>query len=229
MQETIIVKDLEIQIIKKKIKNLHLKLIPPVGDVIISMPYKMSMTTVKNFIESKWSWIEKHRQELLQKPSLPIYQYLDGELHHVWGEHYPLKLQTDYHPTRVYIQENALYLHAPLNAGIKAKQYILEQWHHAQLQAALPNYIAKWEPQLGVSVKGFSLRKMKSCWGSCNTRTGEIMFNTELVKKPLSCLEYIVVHEMVHLLEPSHNHRFKSLMSHFLPDWQLHKKFLNQI
>lgn len=228
MQETIIINGISIEITKKKIKNIHLKILPPDGKVAVSMPYSTSLSAVKKFILAKWSWIEKHQKQRQQKPTTPRYEYLNDEMHYVWGIAYPLRLVTDYHPQRVYIQENQLHLHAPANATPNIKLFILDQWYHEQLRTVIPQYIEKWQPQLNVKVTEFGLRKMKSCWGSCNPRTGNIVFNTELAKKTLDCLEYIVVHEMVHLLEPSHNHRFKGFMDQFLPDWRLRKEFLNR-
>lgn len=228
MIEQLILGDIAIKITRKKIKNLHLKIIPPDGLVCISAPLRLSLSQIQAFALSKIDWIKKYRIKLQQQSKAAPNQYLDNETHLVWGQRYLLKLLETNGKAKVEIHDQQLYLHMPTGASEQKREAIIENWYRDQLKQAIPPLIAKWEPQMDVKVTQFFIQRMKTRWGSCSPHSKRIRFNTELAKKSPICLEYVVVHEMVHLLEASHNHRFKALMTQFLPDWRIHRSQLNQ-
>jgi predicted metal-dependent hydrolase len=221
--------EIDVDVVKKKIRNIRLTVYPPAGRVRISAPLRMKLDTIRDYLLSKLDWIRKHRQKIqMQEREAPA-RYLDRESHLVWGERYQLTIiEKDAGPL-VELHHDTLVLQCRPAAGVERKQAILEAWYREQLKDAVPPLIAKWEPLMGVKVGKFFVRRMKTRWGSCNPRARSIRFNTDLARKPPQCLEYIVVHEMAHLLEPSHNSRFKALMDRFMPNWRCHKEELNRL
>lgn len=219
--------DITIKVTKKKIKNLHLKVLPPHGDAYISAPMRMSLDAIRDFVLSKRDWIRKQKKRVQSMPQALSHEYRDGEKHYVWGNAYPLKVIAHDKTPKVMLEQAYLHLYITLDADKEKKQHILEMWYRKQLQQVLPALIIKWEEPMGVKVNQFAIQKMKTRWGSCSPHSGKIRFNLELAKKPLIILEYIVIHEMVHLLEASHNHRFKAFMDRFMPEWRVHRHALN--
>ncbi|NNM59932.1 MAG: M48 family metallopeptidase [Legionellales bacterium] len=228
MTKQITLDDIVISITKKKIKNLHLKIYPPDGTVKISAPLWMNMDQINAFVLSKSDWIKQQRTFFQEQRREPSRAYLDQENHLVWGNPYVLNVIETAHRPKVDMQDNHLFLHIPIGANEEKRAMILHAWYRDQLKQAIPPLIAKWEPCMNVKVEQFFIQRMKTRWGSCNPRSRNIRLNTELAKKPFTCLEYVVIHEMVHLLEPSHNARFKSLMTEFMPQWRFHRGELNQ-
>lgn len=219
--------DITIEVTKKKIKNLHLKVLSPHGDVQISAPILMGLDAIRDFVLSKLDWIRKQKKRVQARQSVLLYEYLDGEKHCVWGKNYPLKIITHDKTPKVEFEQDYIHLYIASDADKEKRQHVLEVGYRKQLQQVLPALIIKWEDPMGVKVNQFAIQKMKTRWGSCSPHTGKIRFNLELAKKPLIILEYIVIHEMVHLLEASHNHRFKALMDRFMPEWRVHRHALN--
>jgi len=218
-----------LDVIQKDIKNVHLSVYPPTGKVRISAPLRMNTDTIRVFAISKLGWIKQQQQKLREQQRETPREYLDRESHYVWGTRYLLKLiQKDAAPA-VELTHRKMVLWVRAGADEEKKQHILDEWYRAQLKTAVPPLIAKWEPLIGVKVRGFVVRKMKTKWGSCSAGPETIRLNTELAKKPPECLEYIVVHEMVHLLEPTHNRRFVALMDQFIPKWQFYRETLNRL
>ena len=156
-------------------------------------------------------------------------EYLDRESHYLWGKRYLLKLIEKDAPPIVTLKHRQVVLQIRPRASEETRASILDEWYHQQLRAAVLKLIAKWEPRLAVRVSRFYVQRMKTRWGSCNTAAGSIRLNTELAKKPRECLEYIVVHEMVHLLEPTHNRRFVALMDKFMPKSNFYRNELNRL
>ena len=226
MTEILQLEDLKITIARKKIKNMYLKVRPPKGEVLISAPDHVSMETIKDFIISKLAWIKKQQQKIASQPREIARNYLDRESHYLWGEKYSMKL-VEGKKTNVRLESQNLIMEIPANTSLTQKEQILSWWYRQQLKQAIPQLISKWEKTMGVKVNKFFVQKMKTKWGSCNVTVGNIRLNTELAKHPKSCLEYVVVHEMTHLLEPSHNHNFKALMDQFMPQWRSHQQTLN--
>jgi len=227
MISMIMLDDIDAEVTKKKIKHLHLKVCPPNGIVRVSAPLRMNQEKIRVFALSKLDWIRKQRlkirNQVLEKPL----KYINQETHYFKGHSYQLKVLENNKPPFAELVKNEILIHVPTGADMEKRRSVLNEWYHKQLMELLNPLIKKWELKLGVSVKRFSIRSMKSRWGSCTPKTHGIRFNLELVKKSPECLEYIVVHELVHLLEASHNNRFKALMDQFYPDWKLCRKELN--
>ncbi|SNB45225.1 M48 family metallopeptidase [Geobacter sp. DSM 9736] len=221
--------DITVDVVKKDIKNIHLSVYPPVGKVRISAPLRMDLDTIRVFAISKLGWIKKQQQKLREQERESPRELLDRESHYAWGKRYLLKVVEKDLPPFVKLVHNKMFLHVRPGTIEERKQEILEEWYRESLKIAIPPIIEKWQKRLGVQVERFHIQRMKTKWGSCNAGAGAIRINTELAKKPQECLEYIVVHEMMHLLEPSHHARFISLMDKHLPKWQFLREELNRL
>ncbi len=221
--------DIAVDVVKKDIKNIHLSVYPPRGKVRISAPLRMDVGKIRVFAISKLGWVKKQQKKLREQERESPREYIDRESHYLWGRRYLLKVIEQDAPPIVALKHNKMILRIRPDAGDGKKAEVLEEWYRQQIKAAIPKLIAKWEPLMGVRVAQFFVQRMKTKWGGCNTRAGNIRLNTELAKKPRECLEYIVVHEMVHLLEPTHSHRFVGLMDQFMSKWQFYRDELNRL
>jgi predicted metal-dependent hydrolase len=217
---TIELGDIAIDVVRKNIRNIHLKVCPPNGNVRISAPLRMSLDAIRSFAISRVDWVRKHQQRMRERPQATLFDYVEGESHCLWGSPYRLQVRETMEAVKVELSGDRLILDVRAGATRRKKQALLDAWYRARLMEALPALIGKWEPLTGVKAGRLSVRKMRTRWGSCNPRTGNIRLNTELAKKPPECLEYVLVHELTHVLEPSHNHRFKALMDRFMPEWR---------
>lgn len=218
-----------VDVVLKDIKNVHLSVYPPTGRVRISAPSRMSLDTIRVFAISKLGWIKQQQKKLRTQERETPREYLDRESHYVWGRRYLLKVVEQDAAPAVELRHSKLLLHIRPGSCEEKKQAVLEEWYRKQLKETVPPLIAKWQPLMGVHAERFFVQRMKTKWGSCNHGSGTIRFNTELAKKPRECLEYIVVHEMAHLLEPTHNQRFVALMEQFMPKWQFYRDILNRL
>lgn len=221
--------EIAVEVVKKDIKNIHLSVYPPAGRVRISAPLRMNLDTIRVFAISKLGWIKQQQQKLREQERETPREYLDRESHYVWGKRYLLRVVESNMPPGVGLKHTKMYLHIRPGSSDEEKLAVVEGWYREQLKQAIPSLISKWEPLIGVKVERFFVRKMKTKWGSCNSKARSIRLNTDLAKKPLECLEYIVVHEMIHLLEPTHNNRFVALMDRFMPKWQFSRAELNRL
>lgn len=222
------VKGISINVTRKNIRNIHLRVCQPDGHVRVSAPQRMSLKAVHAFVASKFEWVVHHRERITTQKRPPPLQFSDGEEHPLWGQFYPLNIIEKNAAPMATWDARTIYLQIrPGTVEVSARAAVLETLYRAHAKAALPDLIAKWEPKMNVRAKDVLVRKMKSRWGSCNTRTHHIRFSSELAKKPPECLEYVVVHELAHLLEPSHNRRFYALMDQFMPNWKQCRETLN--
>jgi predicted metal-dependent hydrolase len=217
---TIEVGDIAIDVVRKNIRNIHLKVCPPNGQVRISAPLRMNLDVIRAFAISRTEWVRKHQQRMRERPQAMPLEYVDGESHYLWGSPYLLQVLETKASAKVELIGGRLILDVRAGTKSRKRRALLDEWYRARLMEALPELTRKWERLTGVKAKRLSVRRMKSRWGSCNTRTGHIRLNTELAKKTPECLEYVLVHELTHVLEPSHNHRFKALMDRFMPAWR---------
>jgi predicted metal-dependent hydrolase len=188
----------------------------------------MKLDTIRVFAISRLRWIRQQQQKLRGQERETPREYLERESHYVWGTRYLLKLVEARERAGVQLTPRTMILRIGPGASAQDKADVLARWYREQIREAVPGVIAKWGPIMGVSVRRIFVQKMKTKWGSCNTRAGSIRLNTDLAKKPRECLEYIVVHEMAHLLECNHNARFFALMDRFLPQWQAVRDELNR-
>lgn len=229
MMATIELGDVVLEVIRKKIKNVHLSVHPPTGAVRIAAPLRMPIDTIRLFAISKLGWIRRQQQKLQGQEREAPREYLDRESHYVWGRRYLLAIQEEGRVPAVELNHSRLVMRVRPGASREQKQALLEEWYRQQLKAMAAPMIRRWEPVMGVRVRKFFVQRMKTRWGSCNPAAATIRLNTELAKKPLECLEYIVVHEMAHLLEPTHNKRFQMLMESYMPLWDAHRDILNRL
>lgn len=221
--------DVTVDVVLKDIKNVHLSVLPPSGSVRISAPKRMSLETIRVFAISKLDWIKRQQAKLGAQERETAREYLERESHYVWGRRYLLTVSEADEPPAIELHHSRLLLQVRPGTDERAKEALVEAWYRKQLRRAVPPLLARWQPLLGVEVKRFFVQRMKTKWGSCNPRARTIRLNTELTKKPPECLEYIVVHELVHLLEPTHNARFVALMDRWMPAWQHHRRILNRL
>ncbi len=221
--------DIAVDVVLKDIKNVHLSVYPPTGRVRISAPKRMNMETIRVFAVSKLAWIKRQQTKLRGQERETPREYLDRESHYVWGKRYLLTVGESDEPPSIELKHSRMLLRVRPRTDEDKRQALVEEWYREQLKEAVPPLLARWQPLLGVRVERFFVQRMKTKWGSCNHKARTIRLNTELAKKPAECLEYIVVHELVHLLEPTHNAHFVALMDRFMPKWQFHRRVLNRL
>jgi predicted metal-dependent hydrolase len=221
--------EIVVDVVLKEIKNVHLSVYPPAGRVRISAPKRMSLDTIRVFAISKLDWIKQKQAKLREQERETPRDYVDRESHYVWGKRYLLKVAERDGPPRIELKHNRLLLGVRPGTDEGRRSALVEAWYREQLKEAVPPLLAKWQQMLGVKVERFFVQRMKTKWGSCNYKAHTIRLNSELAKKPAECLEYIIVHELVHLLEPTHNDRFVALMDKFMPKWQFHRQALNRL
>jgi len=221
--------DITVDVVLKDIKNVHLSVYPPAGRVRISAPRRMSLDIIRVFAISKLEWIKQQQAKLRGQERESPREYLDRESHYVWGKRYLLTVVEADAPPAVELKHRRMVLRVRPGTDAEKRSSLVEEWYREQLKGELPALLKRWEPLLGVKAERWFVQRMKTKWGSCNHRARTIRLNTELAKKPPQCLEYIVVHELVHLLEPTHNARFLALMDRFMPNWQLHREELNRL
>ena len=221
--------DIAVDVVLKDIKNVHLSVHPPTGKVRISAPSHMNIETIRVFAISKLGWIKLQQRKLREQERETPREYLNRESHYVWGHRYLLHVVESDKATNVELKHSKMFLRVRPGTSREKMQAIVEAWYREKLKQAVPSLIEKWEPISGVKVERFFVQRMKTKWGSCSPVTSGIRLNTELAKKPRECLEYLVVHEMVHLLEPTHNSRFVALMDQFMPKWQFYREVLNRL
>lgn len=221
------VRGMEIEVTYKDIKNLHIGVYPPLGKVRVAAPDSMDDDQVRLAIIHRLSWIKRHRRQLRDAARQTPREMVTGETHYIWGMRYRLKVVERPGKAQIQTDGSRLVLSIPEGCSIESRIEVLQEWQRVELRKRIARLITKWEPVIGVTVPHWSIRKMKTKWGSCNPITGHIWFNLELAKKDPRFVEYIVVHEMTHLLERRHNDHFVELMDGFMPDWQQRRDELN--
>lgn len=215
---TFILDGIPIDIQQKPIKSIRLRVYKPDGYICVSAPLFLSLSRIEQQIVAKRDWIiQQHTKFKAQVVTLNIET---GELHPFLGKHYELHLQVTNKKPWIEFTDNNIQLHIQANPSFLDKERVLNNWYRQQMMNVLPTLITKWENIIGVNAQQYRIRLMKSRWGSCNTRDKRITLNLNLIKKPLQCLEYVLVHELIHILEPGHNKRFYAFMQQFLPDWK---------
>ncbi len=219
--------DIEFTLARRKVKNLRIQ-VRPDGAVEVVSPQNLDQRVINDFVLQRTHWIKKHQDRFKNLPGTQKPAFTTGETHMLWGKSYTLELKHQPHASHVDIAAgDVLQLWVDSSADSHYRGQVLDAYYRRCLNHAIPKLLAKWEPIIKKQASSFYIRKMTSRWGSCNVITARIAFNLELAKKPLVCLEYVTVHELVHLLEASHNARFKAFMDQFLPDWRERKKLLN--
>lgn len=221
--------DLIVEVELKDIKNIHLSVYPPKGRVRIAAPNRMNLDTIRVYVISKLTWIKQQQKKFREQAREAPREYLTKEGHYFLGQRYLLKVIEHNAPPLVELGHKTIYLYVRPDTDSAKKRAILDEWYRLKLKEILPPMIAKWEKTMGVFCKEFGIKRMKTKWGTCNSDAQRIWVNLELAKKPYECIEYIVVHELVHLLERTHNERFITYMNHFLPEWKQLRVDLNKL
>lgn len=219
---------LEVQLNRKAIKHLHISVLPPDGRVRVSAPKNMTDTAIRMAVISRLPWIKKQQQSFAEQPRQSKRELVGGESHYLWGRRYRLELTERTGRHEMFRQGNSkLHLWVKPGTSRDNKARVLDDFYRHEMKQRIAELLAYWQPVLGVEVVDWGVRKMKTKWGSCNIQSKRIWLNLELAKKPPECLEYILVHELVHLLERHHNDRFRQYMDRYLPDWQERRTLLN--
>lgn len=229
MTETIQLGDITISMTRKAIKNVHLSVHPPSGRVTLVAPLATRPEVAHAYAASKIGWIRDQQAKLLGQARETPRQFVERESHYLWGRRYLLSLvEKDVKPF-IRLDHRRITLTVRPGSSPAKREEVMQEWHRTLLREAVPPLIRKWEAKLGVEVASYFLQRMKTKWGGCNPRQRNIRLNTELVKKPKDMLEYVVLHEMVHLIEPKHNERFFALMTKYYPTWREARAELNEL
>jgi len=221
--------NIQIDVEQKDIQNIHLSVYPPNGKVRIAAPSRMDLDTIRVFALSKLQWIKKQQEIFKNQERETPREYLLRESHYYLGKRYLLNIKEHNAPPKVVLKHSEIELYTRPNANQAKREQIIEQWYRTRLKEIVPPLIEKWEKKIGVQSNEFGIKKMRTRWGTCNPTAKRIWLNLELAKKPVECLEYIIVHELVHLLEPTHNERFLGYMNQFMPKWRYHREELNRL
>lgn len=228
IEQLLILDGIAIELVRKNVKRLTLTVYPPVGLVRLSAPYYVDPDRIQAFAADKLDWIRKQQQKIQACDHPPPPQFVTGERHDFQGLAYDLEVIETTRSRKVELTDQTLYLYVRAGDPSDRRRQILSCWYRQQLRQILPLLIAQYEPILGVRVREFGIKTMKTKWGTCNPVAQRIWLNLELIKKPPACLEYVVLHEMVHLLEANHGDRFVALMDRFMPLWRAHRHELNR-
>lgn len=220
--------NIAIEVSFKDIKNLHLSVHPPKGRVTISAPRRFDLQTIKVYAATKLGWIKKQRAKMQQQEREPGREYIGRESHYLFGKRYLLSITEANRPS-VELHHSKIELKIPSEYDTSSREKLLYNYYRMRLRELLDQLVPQHALLMGLDTPQFGIRKMKTKWGSCSIDRKFIWFNIELAKKPVACIEYIVVHEMVHLLERNHNKRFTMLMDKFYPGWQVQKQVLNEV
>ena len=229
MVETIQLGEIAIALTRKDVKHVHLSVHPPSGRVTLVAPNGTRSEVARAYAISKLGWIRDEQAKMQGQERETPREFVERESHHLWGRRYLLTVREEEAKPSIRLSHRAItFTVRPGSSGAK-RAAVMHEWHKSLLHEAVRELIARWEPKLGVDVAGYFLQRMKTKWGGCNHRARTIRLNTELVKKPKDLLEYVVVHEMLHLIEPTHSERFLELMSRHYPAWREARADLNEL
>jgi len=224
------VSGIDVQVVRKNIKNLHLGVYPPNGHVRVAVPEHVTDDNVRLAIISRLSWIKKRQQGFKDQARQSERAYISGECHYIFGKRFRLELiERDGKAEVRQLKSGKLKMFVRPSASIESKEKLMNTWYREELKQVVPDLLEKWQPIIGRQADDWGIKKMKTKWGSCNIEKCRIWLNLELAKKPPECLEYILVHELIHLLERNHNDRFISLMNRFIPNWRAQRDELNRL
>lgn len=229
MNETIQLGQISIAVTRKDIKNVHLTVHPPDGRVTLAAPTNTRLEVARAYAISKLAWIRDQQRKLECQARETPRQFVERESHHIWGRRYLMTVDFQDVKPSVVLSNKRIILTVRPGSGVEKRAEVMHEWHKSLLHEAVPPLIQKWEQKLRVNVAGYFLQRMKTKWGSCNHAAGNIRLNTELVKKPKDLLEYIVVHEMAHLIEPTHSERFIAILDEHYPSWREARAELNEL
>jgi predicted metal-dependent hydrolase len=229
MHETIQLGEISIAVTRKDIKNVHLTVHPPDGRVTLAAPTNTRLEVARAYAISKLTWIRGQQRKLECQARETPRQFVERESHHVWGRRYLMTVDYQDVKPSVFLSNKRITLVVRPGCSAERRAEVMHEWHKSLLHEVVPPLVQRWERKLKVCVSGYFLQRMKTKWGSCNHAAGNIRLNTELVKKPKDLLEYVIVHEMVHLIEPTHSNRFISILEDHYPSWREARAELNEL
>ena len=224
---TVYVRDVEVTVDFEDIKNLHIAVYPPAGRVRVAAPVGMEVDAVRVAVVRRWPWVERKRAGFRDAPRQSEREMVDGESHYVWGRRYRLRVVERPGRARLALHGDRLMLEVGFGVDEQGRRDALERWKRAEVRRATPPLIEQWEGTLKVDLPAWGMRRMKTKWGTLSRSTGTMWLNPELAKKHPDCLEYIVVHELMHLLEPNHGPQYVALMTKHMPDWERRRDLLD--
>lgn len=220
---------LSLQLNRKAIKNLHISVLPPDGRIRVSAPEQMTDTAIRMAVISRIPWIKKQQRDFAAQPRQSDRDMVSGECHYFWGKRHRLNVIERAGRHEVKVSGGKIHLFVNPGTSVENRALVLSEFYRAQLKAQVEKLLPEWQQRIAVEVAEWRVKKMKTKWGSCNAGAKRIWLNLELAKKPPECLEYILVHELVHLLERNHNERFRANMDKFLPNWPERRDLLNKM
>jgi len=229
MTETIQLGDITIEVTRKDIKHAHLSVHPPNGRVTLVAPTETRLEVARAYAISKLGWIRDQQTKMRGQARETPREFVERESHYLWGRRYLLSVSEKDVKPFVKISHRNITLTVRPGSTREKRESVMQDWHRSLLHEVVPGLIRTWEAKLGVNVAGYFLQRMKTKWGGCNHRERNIRLNTELVKKPKDLLEYVVVHEMLHLIEPTHSARFTAMLAKYYPSWQAARMELNDL
>lgn len=229
MNETIQLGEITISVTRKDIKNVHLTVHPPDGRVMLAAPSGTRLDVARAYAISKLSWIREQQNKLEKQARETPRQYIERESHFLWGRRYLMTVVYQASKPCVLLDHKRITLRVRPGSDTEKRAAVIHEWHKSLLHKMVSALIKQWEPKLKVKVAGYFLQRMKTKWGSCNPKAGHIRLNTELVKKPKDLIEYVIVHEMAHLIEPNHSDRFITILDEHYPTWREARAELNEL
>jgi len=220
---------IEVLIVRKPVKNLHLSILPPAGRVRVTSPEKMKDDAIRTLLATRLPWIKKQQSKFAGQERQTKRDYVSGESHYFLGKRYRLELlYKPEAPSVVLKGKNKIILQVRPKSSIAKRREVMTEWYREQLHPVVEELITKWQKKIGVKTGSWSIKQMKTRWGTCNHKTARVLINLELAKKPIACIEYVVVHELLHIIEKKHDERFVALMTKYLPKWRSTKEELNR-
>ncbi len=229
MTETIQLGDIAVAVTRKDVKHVHLSVHPPEGHVTLVAPKSTRPEVARAYAASKLGWIRDQQAKLRAQARETPREFVERESHYLWGRRYLLSVREEEAKPSVRLSHRRITLTVRPGSTLEKRESVMQEWHRSLLHEAVPELVRKWEATLGVKVTGYFLQRMKTKWGGCNHRAGNIRLNTELVKKPKELLEYVVVHEMLHLIAPTHSDKFLALLTKHYPTWREVRAELNEL
>jgi predicted metal-dependent hydrolase len=229
MSEVIELGDIRISLTRKRVKNVHLTVHPPDGRVTLVVPHATRTEVARAYAISRLGWIRQQRTDLKAQAREEPRQHVTRETHYVWGRRYLMRVHEVDAKPQVTLDHRHITLQVRPGSSAQKRAEVVHEWHKALLHAVVPALTERWAKRLGVTLSGYFLQRMKTQWGSCNPHLRNIRLNTELVKKPKDLLEYVIVHELAHLLEPTHSERFVMVLDQHFPQWREARAELNAL
>ena len=220
---------IKIEVQKKNIKNIHLSVLPPDGKVRVSVPTHLSDESITMFIRTKICWIRKQQEKFEKQPRQSIREYVSGETLYLWGKQYFLQVDCSNKEYSLVLDGDKALFTVRKDSTIKQREKYINEWYREHLKAEVTRLLPKWEKATGLQCTSWQTKYMTTRWGTCNTETKKIWFNLQLAKKPVECLEYVILHELVHTKVKNHNKNFVAMMDEFMPYWRETKKLLNDL